>query len=142
MLLPLEQLKSALRDHGYSLTLPRRVVFEALQGQEPQTMRELVAGCADRIDRATLYRTVALFEQLGIVQRLQIGWKYKLELAGAFAPHHHHLSCSRCGAIIVLPEDSVIEARLHALAHARQFLAQDHQLEIRGLCADCQQLSA
>ena len=75
MIEPLEQLMNSLKQHGQSLTKPRQVVFAALQGQEPQTMQQLVATCAGQIDRATVYRIVSLFEQLGIVQRLQIGWK-------------------------------------------------------------------
>lgn len=99
-------------------------------------MHEVLAKSAD-VDRASVYRTVALFEALGIVQRLQIGWKYKLELSGDFVHHHHHLSCLQCGRIIALPEDTVLEKRLHALANTQNFLSQDHQLEIKGLCADC-----
>ena len=140
MLEPLQQLREQLKIHNHSLTAPRRAVFDALQGQEPQTMHEVVARCPG-IDRASVYRTIALFEHLGIVQRLQIGWKYKLELTGAFAHHHHHLSCNKCGRIIPLPEDSVLEKRLSLLAGSQNFQPQDHQLEIRGFCVDCLSLS-
>ena len=134
---PSEQFESTLKKRGYSLTAARRTVFDALQGEEPLTMHELVGRCKD-IDRASIYRTIALFERLGIVQRLQMGWKYKLELTDSFVHHHHHLSCVNCGKIIALPEDDVLEARLHTLAAAKRFQPQDHQLEIRGLCVDCQ----
>jgi Fur family ferric uptake transcriptional regulator len=133
----IEQLEIALKAHGFSMTKPRQVVFSALQNEEPQTMHELVARCP-QTDRASIYRTVALFEQLGIVQRLQIGWKYKLELTGDFIHHHHHLSCLHCGKVIALPKDDDLEKRLHALAAAQKFEPQDHQLEIRGLCYNCQ----
>jgi Fe2+ or Zn2+ uptake regulation protein len=36
-----------------------------------------------------------------------------------------------------LPEDRALEKRLRSLAYARGFAAQDHQLEIRGLCSSC-----
>jgi len=134
------QLVSTLKQEGFSLTKPRQLVFEALQNYEPQTMRELVARCGANLDRASLYRTIALFEQLGIVQRLQIGWKYKLELSDAFSHHHHHFSCVRCGRLIALEEDPSLEARLHELAKAANFVPQDHQLEIRGLCDNCSSL--
>ncbi|HUD10669.1 MAG TPA: transcriptional repressor [Candidatus Saccharimonadales bacterium] len=133
---PDSQLQEALHSSGYSLTTARRAVFTALRGNDPQTMRELVIRCPD-IDRASVYRTVALFENFGIVQRLQIGWKYKLELSDQYAPHHHHASCQNCSKIIALPEDTVLEKRLLELAKAHNFQPQDHQLEIRGLCASC-----
>lgn len=140
MTTPVNQLSAVLKRGHYSLTKPRRAVFATLQGQEPQTMHELVARCRD-IDRASIYRTVALFEQLGIVHRLQMGWKYKLELTDAFSHHHHHLSCTQCGNITALPEDPALERRLQALAAQYNFTAQDHQLEIRGLCSHCRLLA-
>jgi Fur family ferric uptake transcriptional regulator len=134
-----DKLEQILKKRSYSVSSPRQVVFEALQNMEPQSMRELLAACQPKIDRATLYRTINLFEKLGIVQRLQIGWKYKLELSNAFQEHHHHLSCRQCGQLIPLPEDDRLEKRLHELADRVGFIPEDHQVEIRGLCKTCQQ---
>lgn len=134
---PLEQFKTALKHQGQSLTRARLAVFNALQDKEPQTMREVVAACGGQVDRASVYRTIALFERLGIVQRLQIGWKYKLELSDSFHHHHHHLTCTNCGRTIPLPEDRQLEARLHTLSRSQDFTMKGHQLEIQGLCADC-----
>ena len=133
-----EKLQLFLKKHGLSATTQRRQVFEALQYKEPQSMHELWLACRQQLDRATLYRSITLFEQLGIVQRLQIGWKYKLELSNAFQPHHHHFSCRQCAAIIPLPEDNQLEDRLNQLAEAASFQPEDHQIEIRGLCQKCQ----
>ena len=133
---PFALLEARLKAGGQSITVTRRVVFDALQNAEPLSMRELALRCAN-IDRSSVYRTVQLFEKLGIVQRLQIGWKYKLELSGEFIHHHHHLSCTRCGTIIPLAEDAAIERQLEQLAAQHGFTASDHQLEIRGLCAAC-----
>lgn len=137
MIEPLEQFQTTLKDQGHSLTKSRQLIFLALQDKEPQTMAELMAACAGRVDRASLYRTVALFERLGVVQRLQIGWKYKLELSDAFHHHHHHLTCRRCGQVTPLVEDTLLEKRLAAAARRSGFQMEDHQLEIQGLCKDC-----
>jgi Fur family ferric uptake transcriptional regulator len=134
---PLEQFKTTLKAKNQSLTKTRLAVFRALQDKEPQTMREVVAACKGQADRASIYRTIALFEKLGIVQRLQIGWKYKLELSDAFHHHHHHLTCTNCGRTIPLPEDRQLEARLHTLSRTQDFIMKGHQLEIQGLCENC-----
>ncbi len=134
---PSGQLFEALKQNGYSTTAVRQIVFNALRGQEPLAMHELAKRCPS-IDRASVYRTIALFESLGIVQRLQIGWKYKLELSDQYVPHHHHASCLRCGRMIALPEDVELEERLQKLAKAQNFQSRDHQIEIRGLCSACQ----
>ena len=135
---PLAQLKATLKTHRQSLTNARQVVFNAMQGEEPLTMHELVKACGEQLDRASVYRTIALYEKLGIVQRLQIGWKYKLELSDRFSHHHHHLTCTGCGITIPLPEDQRLESRLHELSEDLHFKPEDHQIEVRGLCATCQ----
>ncbi|MEK7152407.1 MAG: hypothetical protein AAB834_00535 [Patescibacteria group bacterium] len=70
--------RKLLKEHGYSITQARTAVFDALLGQEPLSMQALV-GRAGQIDRASVYRAIALFERLHIVQRLNTGWKYKIE---------------------------------------------------------------
>jgi Fur family transcriptional regulator, ferric uptake regulator len=132
-----KKLTKLLKQHGQSVTSSRLLVFEALQNREPQTMAELVRRVGNKSDRASVYRTIAIFEQLGIVQRLQIGWKYKLELSHEFSHHHHHMSCRSCGKVISISEDDTIEAQLLALAQRHQFTISSHQLEIQGLCLTC-----
>lgn len=125
-----------LKDSGNSLTKARQAVFAALTKQEPKSMAELVASLPN-IDRASVYRAVSLFEELGIIQRLQIGWKYKLELSDAFHYHHHHISCIKCHVIVPLREDQLLEAAVGSLAHEYGFTPSAHQIEIQGLCRTC-----
>ena len=137
-----EKLQEVLRAAGYSVTKPRQAVFDALQTHEPQTMGELARACQPAVNRASVYRVVQLFEQLGIVQRLQMGWKYKLELSDKFSQHHHHLTCTNCGATLDVEEDAALEARIHLLARLHGFMPEEHQLEISGLCPACQKSEA
>lgn len=99
-------------------------------------MHQLVTACAP-VDRASVYRAVELFERLGIVQRLNMGWKYKLELTDKFAAHHHHLSCNNCGKTITMNEAS-LEKIIESLAREHHFKPTAHQIEIQGLCQACQ----
>jgi Fur family ferric uptake transcriptional regulator len=129
-------IEQALKQHRVSFTKPRKQIYEVLSHSEPLTMQELIASLPE-IDKTTIYRTISLFETIGIVQRLQIGWKYKLELSNEYQDHHHHLTCLHCGLTVALPEDAVIEDRLVDLARQQGFTPQDHQLEVRGLCSNC-----
>jgi len=127
-----------LRNNKYSVTKARTLVFEALEHEEPLSMAELQAKLGGMIDRASLYRTITLFEKLGIVQRLQIGWKYKVELADDFNFHHHHITCKNCGLTLPVREDLTLEASIRTLAMEYGFTEVTHQLEIHGLCPRCQ----
>ena len=88
-------------------------------------------------DRASVYRAVDLFERLGIVQRLNTGWKYKLELTDMFADHHHHLTCVNCGRTIAMNETE-LETAIARLAARHNFRPTSHQIEVQGLCQSCQ----
>ena len=128
--------EQVLQNNRFSLTKPRQAVFDALQHHASFTMAELVAACPG-VDRASVYRTTELFEQLCVVVRIPHGWKYRLELGEAFHEHHHHATCSACGASIALPEDAALEKRLHALAARRNFTLTTHQIELTGTCEAC-----
>ncbi len=129
-------LEQALKVSGQRTTTTRRKVYAALHGQEPIGMRELVRRC-QTTDRASVYRTVALFERLGIVQRLQSGWKYRLELTGNYHEHHHHATCLSCGKSFVVSEDDTLEKDLQRVAQKIGFSLERHQLELQGYCSDC-----
>jgi len=138
---PQELFYKTLKQNNYSVTNARTLVFEALEHEEPMTMAELLAKLGGMIDRASLYRIITLFEKLTIVQRLQIGWKYKIELADDFNFHHHHITCKNCGLTLPVREDLTLEASIRTLAMEYGFTETTHQLEIHGLCPRCQNKS-
>lgn len=131
-------LKGTLQGGGYSLTKTRQYVFDALTDSDALSMNQLIRKLENKMDRASIYRTVELFEKLGIVNRIQIGWKYKLELSEAFSDHHHHAACMNCGKVIAFEENVDLEDGINSLASDLNFQLASHSLELRGLCADCQ----
>lgn len=132
-----ETLKAILRKNGSSLTHTRRFVFDLLWAQEPQTMAVLISRAGHKVDRATVYRTIELFERLGIVVRINVGWKYRVELSDIFTDHHHHMHCSSCGKVIDLPANPMLETMIDTLAAKSAFSPRGHALEIYGLCPAC-----
>ena len=133
---PQEVFRQIIKEHGFSVTEARLAVFKALLGQEPMSMHTLVERAYD-IDRASVYRAVDLFEKLGIIQRLNTGWKYKIELTDRFNDHHHHISCTECGKTIAMNEQQ-LEHFIEALARQHGFTPVAHQIEIQGICQNCQ----
>jgi Fur family transcriptional regulator, ferric uptake regulator len=134
-------LKEALKAKGSSLTKTRQQVFNALADSDTLTMNQLTRKLIHKMDRATVYRTIELFEKLGIVNRVQIGWKYKLELSDTFAGHHHHATCMQCGKVVAFEENPGLESDIHALAEGLGYKLTSHSLELRGLCPICQSTS-
>lgn len=132
-----ETLKALLQKDGASLTVPRKTVFDLLHNQEPQSMQVIVKRAEGKVDRATVYRTIDLFEQLGIVRRLNVGWKYKIELSDVFLGHHHHFHCTNCGKTFTLPANSMLETMIDSAAAKEGYSPRGHQLEVNGLCQNC-----
>lgn len=130
---------TALKKHGRSITKARQHVFNALTDSGPVTMAQLTNKVQSKVDRASVYRTIELFEKLGIVNRLQIGWKYKLELSDLFTEHHHHATCLQCGSVIAMEENKSLEAGIQSLAKKAGFSITGHSLELRGICSACSQ---
>jgi Fur family ferric uptake transcriptional regulator len=135
-----DNLRSLLKNEAASLTKPRKIIFDLLLNQEPQSMQVLVQRAKGKVDRATVYRTLELFERLGIVHRLNIGWKYKFELSDIFTGHHHHFYCTNCGRMFDLPDNPMLEIMIDTVAAKTDFLPRGHQLEIYGICSDCSRL--
>lgn len=136
-----DYLQRTLKNNGYSVTAARLTVFTALEDSEPQTMEQLVKKVSMSVNRASVYRIVDLFEKVGVVQRLQIGWKYKLELSNEFQEHHHHLICVNCEKITSFKEPANLDYLLGKIAEREDFTLQNHQLELQGLCSNCSRKS-
>jgi len=133
-------LQTILQENGYSVTRQRLLVFDLLTNQEPMTVYELAERAAGRLDRASIYRIVTVFEQIGVVQRINIGWKYKIELSDKFAEHHHHLTCLQCGNVIPISGEE-LEGFVSKLATEHEFNVIEHQVELQGYCKQCRHAS-
>lgn len=132
------QFKKILQDNGYSVTRARSLIFDALAAaNEPMAMHRLIDEVKGGADRVSVYRTVELFEKLGIAQRINIGWKYKIELSEAFLDHHHHMTCLGCGRVVTVQDEPQFEAMIERLAQVSGFTVASHQLEIQGHCETC-----
>lgn len=138
MSLEIEQkFKQILTDNGYRITSARTETFKHLINEEPQSISELLKRTSSKVDRVSVYRSLELFEKLGIINRIYIGWKYKLELSDAFVHHHHHLSCLNCGAVIAIEDEEHINNFINKVASSAGFTPRRHTFEIDGFCASC-----
>ncbi len=131
------QLITFLKDRSYSVTHARLAVFDMLAMHSALTINEL-GELIPEINRTSIYRVVELYEKIGVVQRVYIGWKYSIELSELFQPHHHHATCTVCGKHVALPESNSLEKELEALSAANTFAMQSHLIEILGICSNCQ----
>lgn len=132
------ELAELLRERGLRATSQRVVMHRLLRDRNRHlSAEELLSEASERlpgVSLPTVYATLELFEQLGIVRRVNGGGGTLLWDTRADA--HHHMICRRCGRI----ED--LEAPLD-LGGARRSAARSGfqpdraEVVVSGLCANC-----
>jgi Fur family transcriptional regulator, ferric uptake regulator len=120
-----------MRGRGYKATPQRTAVLRALVAEQHQSLTGIRARCPE-VGLVTVYRTLDLLGELGIVRRLDLGGGPRYELA---EDHHHHMICETCGYISEFEECPLDPKRL-ALQNS-QFEVRSHSLEVYGRCAEC-----
>ncbi|GAC1386554.1 MAG: Fur family transcriptional regulator [Candidatus Saccharimonadales bacterium] len=132
-----EKLILLLHKLHQSITPGRRQMFNVLQQHGPLSMSDLIKYLPN-VNRASIYRNVTLFESIGIINRLPVGWKYQLELSDLFSDHHHHITCIKCGNVEPFQEEESLEKKIADIGTTAGYLVESHSLEIRGVCPVCQ----
>ena len=136
---PRQDVVGLLERRGVRAT-PRRVeVLEELaRERDDVTAQALWSRLREHDSRtglATVYRTLALLSEAGVVDVLSHhGGEQCYRLCGD--EHHHHLLCERCHRVVEVQECGLDEW-VAAAAKQHGFVATDHRVEIVGLCADC-----
>jgi len=94
------------------------------------------------IGLATVYRTLTMFENIGIVVKLDLDDGFgRYELARRNEDHgHHHLICSKCGSVSEVKED-LLESLEEQILLKNDFLVKDHRVKFYGLCGKCRKNS-
>ncbi|PHV71524.1 transcriptional repressor [Sporanaerobium hydrogeniformans] len=135
--------KERLKEKGCKLTLQRRSVLDILikhSGEHLSTeeLYEKVKENYPEIGLATVYRTVQLFEEMHIIDRLNFDdGCSRFELASEEEiHHHHHLICEKCNKVFEVENDLLeeIESEIERKYH---FKIQDHHLMFYGQCEEC-----
>jgi Fe2+ or Zn2+ uptake regulation protein len=128
-------LLNELRDQGFKITGPRSLVLEHLKGRDDNFTAEELAAALAPVGRATVYRTIKLLLDQGLLCRVILSdgsVAYRL----SHEAHHHHLVCISCGAT----EDvhlADVEPLLSRAREATDFDIVSHRIELYGLCPSC-----
>ena len=136
-------LLAALDNAGFRITTPRRAIAELIDRRSGHfTAADLVSDIKRRqlgIGRATVFRALDLFEELNVVERLDLP-----SGEHAYVPcepaHHHHVICSTCGRTEDV-DDAGLQAVTAEIGRRTGFQIDTHRLELFGLCPDCTRAS-
>lgn len=127
-----------LRSRGYRVTPQRQLVLEAvtrLGHATPEDICGEVQETARGVNISTVYRTLELLEELGMVTHTHLGHgapTYHL----ASEADHVHLVCRNCEKVTEIRPD-VVQGLVETLDREFGFVTDVHHLTIFGQCRDC-----
>jgi Fe2+ or Zn2+ uptake regulation protein len=129
---------TTLHSRGQRVTPQRLVIHDTLlelnRHVSADEVHTAVSERLPNVSAPTVYATLDLFEELGIVRRIN--------LAGGAARYdprpddHHHLVCANCGRVEDLDAGVDMAGALRA-ASRRGFRADHAEVVVHGLCSNC-----
>lgn len=135
--------KDKLKRYGYKLTTQRRAVLDVLiqrPGEHLSTeeIYSYVKESFPEIGLATVYRTMQLFEEIGIVNRLNFDdgcSRFELYIDNE-DHHHHHLICEKCNKVFEV-ENDLLEEIEKEIGEKYKFYVKNHKVTFYGHCQEC-----
>src|SRR5580693_4102458 len=128
---------------GVRITAQRRLLVNIIQESprhlDAAALLRLAKQRDPQIDRATVYRTIALLKNLGLIDELDLmhieGEKHYYE--AKTSRDHCHMACFRCGAIMEYTSSSFEKLKAEMVKQSG-FHIRVVRLEVGGFCKRCQ----
>lgn len=122
------------------LTSQRRIIFYELMTRESHIDIDELYTKMKSIDKniglATIYRTLRLLTESGIIREIKFGNEKPIYEAVIGRSHHDHLICSKCGENIEFKDDS-LENLQDEIAKRYNYKLTDHSMYLIGICSKC-----
>ena len=131
-------IENRIKELGFRMTPQRQLILEAIERSgEHATFEEIfnhARELAPKINRTTIYRTLAIFSRYRLIHGNEISGGKVYELVAE--ERHHHLFCHRCWTDIRIKEEEFIDFQEKIdKEHGFLILAEHHVF--MGLCSNC-----
>jgi len=129
------------KQKGVRLTDQRKLIAKVMSDSENHPdvdeLHKRVSKFDSKISIATIYRTLRLLVQMGLLHELELSeGGHRYELLSNETPDHHHLICIRCGRTEEFENEEVLEAGKVA-AKVNGFKLIESSLNVRAICPNC-----
>jgi Fur family ferric uptake transcriptional regulator len=138
----LQTVAEYLRNHDFKLTNQRlrivETIFATTDHFTADDLYDVLRGNGENVSKATVYRTLSLLCEGGIIESQDFGrgpLHYEAKLGSR---HHDHLICTVCAKVVEfrVPE---LEDLQQKVAKARGFTIESRSLRIFGTCKSCRE---
>jgi Fur family transcriptional regulator, ferric uptake regulator len=131
-----------LKEKGFKLTPQRRCVLNTILSSNgkhlsAEEIYDLVKEFCPEIGLATVYRTMQVLDELGLVYKHNFDdGRIRYEITQNEDHQHHHLVCKKCGKVIEVEED-LLELLETQVENKYSFSITDHNVKFFGYCNLC-----
>jgi len=133
-------LPESLHTSGRRVTRQRRLVMQVIQENpghlEVEAVYALAKASDPKISLPTVYRTLAVLKEMGMVKDHALGENHAHFEAAPEKPHYH-FTCRKCGRVIEFDAPQVVQV-VHAVSEREGLQVTDVHLFLSGYCARCQ----
>lgn len=134
-----ESLVQNIKARGVRVTPQRAIILDAIEGLNGHVTAEEIYSAVQNVNEyislATVYRTLELLRELGLVTEARMGTS-TVHYALKEHANHHHAVCRNCKKTFELPDDLFTPIVERLLAEQR-FTADVDHLVVMGLCEEC-----
>lgn len=134
--------KTLFKDKKLRLSHPRVLIYQELSNAKtplsPQKLYQCLLKNRRKIGLTSIYRSLDLFESLGIVFKIINGSSVTYKLCKS-EDHHHHIICKACGDVVELNFCDISDWS-KKVTESTGYQVIDHQLNFYGLCKACRPL--
>jgi Fe2+ or Zn2+ uptake regulation protein len=138
-----ERLQDALRSAGRRLTSQRRLILKVLEESDghldADALHDRVKTRDPDVSLATVYRTLAVLREIGMVEEHRLGEDHGHYEAVRQEPHYH-FTCLHCGKVIEFDTPLVAQVEKE-LCEQEGVRAISTHLHISGYCAQCREIA-
>lgn len=126
---------------GHPLTNQRRLLLELLRNTAGHIdAKELFRRASARdesISPATVYRTLKLFKELGLIDEMRLG-NIRCFYEIKHSPEHQHLVCRGCGKVMEF-QNPYFKKLIEAVQQEHGFQVTKAELYLEGYCPECEE---
>ena len=131
--------KNLFKDKKLRLSHPRLLLYQELSNAitplSPQELYQSLLKKQKKIGLTSIYRSLDLFESLGMVFKIINGSSVKYKLC-EIDEHHHHIICKACGSVVELDFCDISDWS-KKVSESTGYQVTDHPLNFYGYCKNC-----
>ncbi len=128
-----------LKDHELKATFQRMTILSVIDKIGHTNVDEIyeeVLEAHPTLSLATVYKNIIMMVEKDVLVEVPIkGKKPKFEIS---KEEHIHLICTRCGEVMDRELTDLVESDTHRLAADNEFILENSQVNLYGVCSSCQ----